>query len=255
MWLLSELSIFLLEHLFILRAGKKKGTRTPELCRFSVLTFGVSKSFPKSNRQFHVLMPSLVFRVKLEEMESKGKEKMNSVPWNCSFWMLLYFCSKAHWTWVGNIKTTYPASEICAVQQRQSWMISQTSRWNHKQSLRNTLHQNVPFGARLGKTNEHDRQRNAEKSSLKPYATHQGKWHTWQRWLRIQTEFQPCQSTAPEVSSISTTKHTHPCLSQKDSGRSERCFEKWTSWSQNRETLQWAILHFCSHPADSRLQE
>lgn len=204
MWLLSELSIFLLEHLFILRAGKKKGTRTPELCRFSVLTFGVSKSFPKSNRQFHVLMPSLVFHVKLEEMESKGKEKMNSVPWNCSFWMLLYFCSKAHWTWVGNIKTTYPASEICAVQQRQSWIISQTSRWNHKQSLRNTLHQNVPFGARLGKTNEHDRQRNAEKAAsshmlpIRGNDTHgKGGWGSKQSSSPARAQLQRCPASAP----------------------------------------------------------
>lgn len=80
MWLLPKLSNLLLEYLFILRTGRKKGRGTPELRCFSVFTFGVSKSFPKSNRQFHVHMPSLVFQVKLEEMVSKGKEKKETKP-------------------------------------------------------------------------------------------------------------------------------------------------------------------------------
>lgn len=254
MWLLSELSIFLLEHLFILRAGRKKGTRSPELCCFSVLTFGVSESFPKSNRQFHVLMPSLVFHVKLEEMESQGKEKMNSAPWNCSFWTLLYFCSKAHWTWVGNIKTTYSASEIFAIQQQQSWMFFQTLRWNSKKSLWNILHQNIPLGARLGKTNEHDRQRNAEKAvSSHMLPTRENDTHGKGSWGSKQ------RPALPEHNSrgVQHQHHqTHPALSEPERLRTPGTLLcKSEQASQNRETFQWAILHLCSHPADSRLQE
>lgn len=57
-------------------AGRKKGTGTPELCCLSVFTFGLSKSFPKSNRQIHmhVAKPAIPSEAGRDGIKGKGKK-------------------------------------------------------------------------------------------------------------------------------------------------------------------------------------
>lgn len=131
MWLLPKLSNFLLEYLF--KNRQKEGQRNSWTLLFQCFYFWRIKKLSKEQQAISCAhaKPGIPSEAGRDGIKGKGK-KINQAPWNCSFWPLLYFCSKTRWTWVGNTKTTYLASQVRARQQQQSQMLFQTLKWNSK---------------------------------------------------------------------------------------------------------------------------